>query len=78
MDPTDIGGRELYAKAAFIAQCLYSYCVLPDNGLRLRKTASISPGTSLKHREANKAFQWANQVRENQKNFHPGCMPGRD
>ena len=58
MDPTDIGGRELYAKAAFIAQCLYSYCVLPDNGLRLRKTASISPGTSLKHREANKAFQW--------------------
>jgi hypothetical protein len=69
MDPTDIGGRELYAKAAFIAQCLYSYCVLPDNGVRLRKTASISPGTSLKHREANKAFQWANQVRENQKFF---------
>lgn len=69
MDPTDIGGRELYAKAAFIAQRLYSYCVLPDNGLRLRKTASISPGTSLKHREANKAFQWANQVRENQKFF---------
>ena len=62
MEPWGIEGHALHAKGNFIAECLYRHCVLPDGGQRLRKTAAISPGTSLKQHAARKAFKWAAHV----------------
>lgn len=50
------------AKSTWIADQLYAHVVLPDNGLRLRRTGSISPSTSLKTRDAKSAFAWAGGV----------------
>ena len=58
----EIDGAALLAKGAFIADALYRHCFLPDEGVRMKRTASISPGTSLKHVEARKAFQWAANI----------------
>lgn len=69
MDPTTIAGAALAAKGLFIAESLYRTCVIQDGGARLRKTGSISPGTSLKHGEARRAFKWASYVGEGKKFF---------
>lgn len=69
MDPFTIDGRALRAKGEFIADSLYKHCILPGDGRRLKQTASISPGTSLKHRQARDCFAWANRVGENKKFF---------
>lgn len=58
----EIDGAALLAKGAYIADALYRHCFLPDEGVRMRRTASVSPGTSLKHSAARKAFQWAADV----------------
>ena len=62
-------GDSLLAKGAWIAHRLYKHCFLPDQGARLKKTAAISPGTSLKHVEARKAFEWAQHVGHQKKFF---------
>ena len=57
-----IHGHNVLAKSEWIATKLYETCVLPDDGLRLRKTGSISPSTSLKTRACKDAFRWAGDV----------------
>lgn len=59
----------LLAKGAFIADCLYTYCVLPDSGERLKRTGAICPSTTLKSSIGRKAFQWATQVQGRKKFF---------
>ena len=65
----EIDGAALLAKGAFIADALYRHCFLPDEGVRMRRTASIAPGTSLKHVAARKAFRWAANVGGGKKFF---------
>ena len=57
-----ISGANVLAKATWIAHQLYKHCVLPDDGLRLRKTGSVSPSTSLKTQSGKDAYRWAGAV----------------
>ena len=57
-----IQGSNILAKAAWIADQLYAHVVLPDDGLRLRRTGSISPSTTLKTEDGKSAFAWACDV----------------
>lgn len=65
----DIDGANLLEKGAFIADSIYRHCFLPDSGARLKRTAAISPGTSLKVVAARKAFKWAAKVGGGKKFF---------
>lgn len=58
----EVDGDNLLAKGVFIAESLYKHCFLPDQGARIKKTGSLSPGTSLKSKDARASFQWAADV----------------
>ena len=61
-EDTDLKTCHLDRKSIFIAEKLFKHCISPNGGKRLRETGSISPGTSLKHGGARKAFSWCNFV----------------
>ena len=58
----EVLGEHLAAKAVFISDCLYRNCFVPDGGERIKKTASISPGSTLKSNRVRKAFAWATNL----------------
>ena len=58
-----------FEKSRYIAESLYRFCVVPDDGKRLRETGSVSPSSTLKCRAAKAAFEWASSVPHKKKYF---------
>lgn len=76
MDGRGLKGNSLKAKIAYISHWLYTSCVLPDDGTRLRETGCLAPARSLKNKVARQAFKWASNVAYAEKIFTMAACRG--
>lgn len=49
-------------KSWLIAEALHKHCILPDSE-RVKRTGSIPPSSTLKHKKTRAAFAWARVVK---------------
>ena len=60
---------QLIAKASYICENLFRYCVCVDDGKRIRETGSVAPANNLKALVARNAFAWARVGKQSRKFF---------